>query len=174
MQDNVINLPYIEQQPGLGRFCLMCEDLIPCGGPLICDSCRELWKELKAKKIEVVDRPCTDDIITELFNDLGVPYSGIGRMALRYAVNYVLDDPSYLRGGICKRLYPDIAKVLKSTPSRIERAIRYTISVAFTRGNTNVLDAVFGYSVDDNKGMATNMEFIAACVAQIKRRKGER
>jgi len=64
-------------------------------------------------------------------------------------------------GSVTKQLYPTIAKRYDTTPSRVERAIRHSIEVAWNRGQIDVLDAVFGYTINTRKGKPTNSEFIA-------------
>ena len=69
---------------------------------------------------------------------------------------------------ITKVLYPEIAKFFKTTPSRVERAIRHAIEVAWDRGNIEILNSYFGYTIDSNKGKPTNSEFIAMIADKIK------
>ena len=71
-------------------------------------------------------------------------------------------------GGITKELYPEIAKKFNSTVSRVERAIRHAIEVAWSRGRMETLDALFGYTVNHGKGKPTNSEFIALIADRIR------
>ena len=69
---------------------------------------------------------------------------------------------------ITKQLYPDLAKKYKTTPSRVERAIRHAIEVAWNRGRLDIMENVFGYTVDANKGKPTNSEFIAMIADKLR------
>ena len=69
---------------------------------------------------------------------------------------------------ITKQLYPDLAKKYKTTPSRVERAIRHAIEVAWNRGQLETVEAIFGYTVNSNKGKPTNSEFIAMIADKLR------
>ena len=71
-------------------------------------------------------------------------------------------------GSITKTLYPEIAKKYETTPSRVERAIRHAIEVAWNRGRMETLDALFGYTINTGKGKPTNSEFIALIADKIR------
>jgi two-component system response regulator (stage 0 sporulation protein A) len=77
-------------------------------------------------------------------------------------------DNSEMLNSITKMLYPSIAKRHKTTPSRVERAIRHAIEVAWSRGNMEVLNAMFSYTVSTGKGKPTNSEFIALIADRIR------
>ncbi len=98
--------------------------------------------------------------ITKIMHDLGVPAHIRGYQYLRTGILMVLEEPDLLNS-ITKRLYPEIAKKYKTTPSRTERAIRHAIEVAWSRGNLEDINKIFGYTVEDCKGKPTNSEFIA-------------
>lgn len=78
-----------------------------------------------------------------------------------------VDDPGMI-SSITKILYPTIAKRFQTTPSRVERAIRHAIEVAWSRGRMETLDALFGYTIDTGKGKPTNSEFIALIADKIR------
>ena len=78
-----------------------------------------------------------------------------------------VDDMEVLNA-ITKILYPTIAKRFQTTPSRVERAIRHAIEVAWSRGRMETLDAMFGYTIDTGKGKPTNSEFIALIADRIR------
>ena len=78
-----------------------------------------------------------------------------------------VEDPA-LSSSITKSLYPTIAKRFQTTPSRVERAIRHAIEVAWSRGRMETLDAMFGYTIDTGKGKPTNSEFIALIADRIR------
>ena len=79
----------------------------------------------------------------------------------------VYDNPDIV-GGITKELYPELATKFDTTVSRVERAIRHAIEVAWTRGNTDTLNDLFGYTINCGKGKPTNSEFIALIADKIR------
>ena len=105
--------------------------------------------------------------VTGLIHEIGVPAHIKGYQYLREAIAACVEDPSML-GSITKVLYPTIAKRFQTTPSRVERAIRHAIEVAWSRGKMETLDAMFGYTIDTGKGKPTNSEFIALIADRIR------
>lgn len=101
-----------------------------------------------------------EEKITRVIQDIGVPAHIKGYLYLRESINIVINDIEYL-GAITKELYPAVADKFNTTPSRVERAIRHAIEVAWNRGNLESIDQIFGYTVNNNKGKPTNSEFIA-------------
>ena len=97
--------------------------------------------------------------ISSLLKELGVPTNLCGYYYLRAAVEMMIKDIS-LVNAITTRLYPEIAGQFKATTARVERAMRHAIEVSMDRGNRKLLDKLFGYSIDANKGKPTNSEFI--------------
>lgn len=91
---------------------------------------------------------------------MGVPAHIKGYQYIRTAIMMVVEDMDMLNY-ITKQLYPTIAKKYKTTSSRVERAIRHSIEVAWSRGKQETMDEIFGYTVDTGKGKPTNSEFIA-------------
>ena len=71
---------------------------------------------------------------------------------------------------VTKVLYPSVAKKYSTTTSRVERAIRHAIEVAWDRGDVDTLNSYFGYTIQNNRGKPTNSEFIAACVEEVRRK----
>lgn len=98
--------------------------------------------------------------ITEILHEVGIPAHIKGYMYLRTAISKTFYDPEIL-GQVTKVLYPEIARTYNTTSSRVERAIRHAIEVAWNRGNTDAIDAIFGYTVSSSKAKPTNSEFIA-------------
>ena len=98
--------------------------------------------------------------ITKILHEIGVPAHIKGYDYLREAISLTVSDKEYINA-VTKLLYPDIAKKFKTTPSRVERAIRHAIEVAWDRGNLDTLQNIFGYTVSTAKGKPTNSEFIA-------------
>lgn len=105
--------------------------------------------------------------ITKMLHEIGVPAHIKGYMYLREAIKMVAQDTNLL-GAITKELYPELAVKFKTTSSRVERAIRHAIEVAWSRGNMDTLDSIFGYTIDQNKGKPTNSEFIAMIADKIR------
>ncbi len=98
--------------------------------------------------------------ITEILHEVGIPAHIKGYMYLRTAIMKSFYDPEIL-GQVTKVLYPEIARSYNTTSSRVERAIRHAIEVAWNRGNTDAIDEIFGYTVSSSKAKPTNSEFIA-------------
>lgn len=98
--------------------------------------------------------------ITEILHEVGIPAHIKGYMYLRTAIMKTFYDPEIL-GQVTKVLYPEIARTYNTTSSRVERAIRHAIEVAWNRGNTDAIDAIFGYTVSSSKAKPTNSEFVA-------------
>ncbi|MBQ8562281.1 MAG: sporulation transcription factor Spo0A [Firmicutes bacterium] len=98
--------------------------------------------------------------ITNMIHEVGVPAHIKGYQFLRDAITLVVTRPEIL-GCITKELYPTIAMMNNTTPSRVERAIRHAIELAWNRGRIETLEALFGYTIKHEKGKPTNSEFIA-------------
>lgn len=106
-------------------------------------------------------------MVTSILHEVGVPAHIKGYIYLREAIKLVIDDVELL-GGITKILYPMIAEKYNTTPSRVERAIRHAIEVAWNRGRVETIDKIFGYTIDQNKGKPTNSEFIAMVADKMR------
>ena len=105
--------------------------------------------------------------VTDMIHEIGVPAHIKGYQYLREAIMMAVKDIDMLNS-ITKVLYPTIAKRFQTTPSRVERAIRHAIEVAWSRGRMETLDALFGYTVNTGKGKPTNSEFIALIADRIR------
>lgn len=105
--------------------------------------------------------------VTDMIHELGVPAHIKGYQYLREAIMMSVEDMDMLNS-ITKVLYPTIAKKFQTTPSRVERAIRHAIEVAWSRGRMETLDALFGYTINTGKGKPTNSEFIALIADKIR------
>ena len=130
---------------------------------------RELpGKEQKAPTVSktVPDRDFEQDV-TNMIHEIGVPAHIKGYQYLREAIMMAVDDPVMI-SSITKILYPTIAKRFQTTPSRVERAIRHAIEVAWSRGRMETLDSLFGYTIDTSTGKPTNSEFIALIADRIR------
>lgn len=120
-------------------------------------------KVLEVKKEE---RDLEKDV-TDMIHEIGVPAHIKGYQYLREAIMMSVEDIEMLNS-ITKILYPTIAKRFQTTPSRVERAIRHAIEVAWNRGKMETLDALFGYTINTGKGKPTNSEFIALIADKIR------
>lgn len=105
--------------------------------------------------------------ITNIIHEIGVPAHIKGYQYLREAITMVVNDIDLL-SGITKELYPGIAEKFNTTPSRVERAIRHAIEVAWSRGRLDTINKLFGYTVHDEKGKPTNGEFIAMVADKLR------
>ena len=105
--------------------------------------------------------------VTNMIHEIGVPAHIKGYQYLRDAIMMAVEDMNMLNS-ITKILYPTIAKNHKTTPSRVERAIRHAIEVAWSRGKMDTIDELFGYTVSVGKGKPTNSEFIALIADKIR------
>ncbi len=106
-------------------------------------------------------------VVTDMIHQLGVPAHIKGYHYLRKAILLSIDDHELL-DSITKRLYPTVAKEFDTTSSRVERAIRHAIEIAWDRGNLDTLNAFFGYTVNTCKGKPTNSEFIALITDKLR------
>ena len=105
--------------------------------------------------------------VTDIIHEIGVPAHIKGYQYLRDAIIMSVNDDEML-GAITKRLYPTIAKNHKTTSSRVERAIRHAIEVAWSRGKVDTIEELFGYTVSSGKGKPTNSEFVALISDKIR------
>lgn len=105
--------------------------------------------------------------VTNIIHEIGVPAHIKGYQYLRDAIMMSVNDGEMLNS-ITKLLYPSIAKQHKTTPSRVERAIRHAIEVAWSRGKMDTIDDLFGYTVSNGKGKPTNSEFVALIADKIR------
>lgn len=105
--------------------------------------------------------------IVSFIHEIGVPSHIMGYKYLKDSILATLKNPEYINA-ITKVLYPEIAAKHHTTTSRVERAIRHAIELSFTRGNTEVLTSLFGFSINPNTGRPTNSEFIAAITDYLR------
>lgn len=105
--------------------------------------------------------------ITNLIHEVGVPAHIKGYQYLRDAITLVVENMDYL-GAVTKELYPTVATMNNTTPSRVERAIRHAIELAWNRGKLETLDSLFGYTIHNDKGKPTNSEFIAIIADKLR------
>lgn len=124
------------------------------------------WKKENSKKVGFVERD-TEVVISDIMRQIGVPAHIKGYQYLRTAIDLSINDAEMLEG-VTKLLYPTIAKMYSTTSSRVERAIRHAIEVAWNRGDVDVLSSYFGYTIQSDRGKPTNSEFIAMIADRIK------
>ena len=98
--------------------------------------------------------------VTEILHQIGVPAHIKGYHYLRDSILMAIEDPDIINA-VTKQLYPSVAKQYETTSSRVERAIRHAIEVAWDRGDVDVLNSYFGYTIHNTRGKPTNSEFIA-------------
>lgn len=121
------------------------------------------WKNEKSPLVlqnNVVTDPELVVMVTEIIHQIGVPAHIKGYHYLREAIILSIKN-SEIINSITKLLYPTVAKNYGTTPSRVERAIRHAIEVAWDRGDIDVLNSYFGYTIQNERGKPTNSEFIA-------------
>ena len=110
-----------------------------------------------------------ETMVTEVIHEIGVPAHIKGYQYIREAIILTVRDMDLINA-VTKALYPMVAKRYNTTPSRVERAIRHAIEVAWDRGDIEVLQKYFGYTVSNVKGKPTNSEFIALIADRLQLR----
>ncbi|NMM54509.1 sporulation transcription factor Spo0A [Paenibacillus aquistagni] len=122
---------------------------------------------IKSNVVPMAKTKNLDANITSIIHEIGVPAHIKGYQYLREAITMVYNNIEIL-GSITKTLYPAIAEKYKTTPSRVERAIRHAIEVAWTRGNIDSISRLFGYTINISKSKPTNSEFIAMVADKLR------
>ena len=113
------------------------------------------------------DKSGIEAMVTSIIHEIGVPAHIKGYQYLREAIIIAVNDMDVINA-ITKVLYPQVAKTFQTTPSRVERAIRHAIEVAWDRGDLDTLQRFFGYTVSNTKGKPTNSEFIALIADKLQ------
>ena len=113
------------------------------------------------------DKRSIESMVTGIIHEIGVPAHIKGYQYLREAIIIAVGDMDVINA-ITKVLYPQVAKTFQTTPSRVERAIRHAIEVAWDRGDLDTLQRFFGYTVSNTKGKPTNSEFIALIADKLQ------
>ena len=149
----------------------------PCDFEDVFDRVRTVGQESEAER-GVVSLPAAqrvqpekriDTLVTEIIHEIGIPAHIKGYQYIREAIIEVVADMDLINA-VTKALYPQVAKKYGTTPSRVERAIRHAIEVAWDRGDIEVLQKYFGYTVSGVKGKPTNSEFIALIADKLQLR----
>ena len=126
------------------------------------------WKSEKKKRLLSENSENDIDIvISDIMRQIGVPAHIKGYQYLRTSIKLCVEDSEML-GSVTKLLYPTVAKMYSTTSSRVERAIRHAIEVAWDRGDVDVLSSYFGYTIQSQRGKPTNSEFIAMIADKLK------
>lgn len=125
------------------------------------------WRSIESNSVSVFNQSDIEVIISNTMRDIGVPAHIKGYQYLRSSIILCIKDDEML-GSVTKLLYPTVAKMYDTTPSRVERAIRHAIEVAWDRGDVDVLSSYFGYTIQSERGKPTNSEFIAMISDKLK------
>ena len=151
---------------GLGVRYLM---LKPCDMNVLVERLEEIrgGESLRYPAPRRTDKTNIETMVTNIIHEIGVPAHIKGYQYLREAIIIAVDDMDVINA-ITKVLYPQVAKTFQTTPSRVERAIRHAIEVAWDRGDLDTLQSFFGYTVSNTKGKPTNSEFIALIADRLQ------
>ena len=144
----------------------------PCAPELLVSRIRQAARP-KAAPLPAVQRPAEptlEAMVTDIIHEIGVPAHIKGYQYLREAILLTVNDMEIINA-VTKVLYPAVAKKFGTTPSRVERAIRHAIEVAWDRGDIEVLQRIFGYTVSNIKGKPTNSDCIAMIADSISLRR---
>jgi len=142
------------------------------------DRVRQVARDVKSTETEnsyqasviTVQPPVSKNLeieVTKVIHEIGVPAHVKGYQYLRDAIMLVVEEINYL-GAVTKELYPAIAQKYDTTPSRVERAIRHAIELAWDRGDIDKINKFFGYTINGEKGKPTNSEFIAIIADRLR------
>lgn len=146
----------------------------PCKPVIVAERLAQALQAMQDRKNRSVREEISlDAMVTSVIHEIGVPAHIKGYQYLREAIKLAVDDMEVINA-ITKVLYPQVAKTFQTTPSRVERAIRHAIEVAWDRGDLEVLQDFFGYTVSNTKGKPTNSEFIALIADRLQLQLRER
>ena len=143
--------------------------LKPCDMTALVERLEEI-RGGESKRVVSMHRPdktSIESLVTSVIHEIGVPAHIKGYQYLREAIIIAIGDMDVINA-ITKVLYPQVAKTFQTTPSRVERAIRHAIEVAWDRGDLDTLQRFFGYTVSNTKGKPTNSEFIALIADKLQ------
>ena len=143
--------------------------LKPCDMSALVERLEEIRSSdsLRQKASQKSDQTSIETMVTNIIHEIGVPAHIKGYQYLREAIIIAVSDMDVINA-ITKVLYPQVAKTFQTTPSRVERAIRHAIEVAWDRGDLDTLQRFFGYTVSNTKGKPTNSEFIALIADKLQ------
>ena len=143
--------------------------LKPCDTTALVERLEEFrgGESLRNPQLRRPDKNGIETLVTGIIHEIGVPAHIKGYQYLREAIIIAVNDMDVINA-ITKVLYPQVAKTFQTTPSRVERAIRHAIEVAWDRGDLDTLQRFFGYTVSNTKGKPTNSEFIALIADKLQ------
>ena len=143
--------------------------LKPCDMTVLVERMEEIrgGESLRSPAPRRADKTSIESMVTNIIHEIGVPAHIKGYQYLRESIIIAVDDMDVINA-ITKVLYPQVAKTFGTTPSRVERAIRHAIEVAWDRGDLDTLQSFFGYTVSNTKGKPTNSEFIALIADRLQ------
>ena len=137
----------------------------------LCNHIKDILLSRRKENIEVAansgDEPDIETQVTKIIHQIGVPAHIKGYQYLRSAILLTIKDSDVINS-VTKVLYPSVAKKYQTTTSRVERAIRHAIEVAWDRGDVDTLNSYFGYTIQNNRGKPTNSEFIAMIADNLR------
>ena len=140
----------------------------PCDMSLLVERLEEIRGGESCRKLSrKPDKAGIEAMVTGIIHEIGVPAHIKGYQYLREAIMIAVNDMDVINA-ITKVLYPQVAKTFGTTASRVERAIRHAIEVAWDRGDLDTLQSIFGYTVSNTKGKPTNSEFIALIADKLQ------
>lgn len=157
----------------------------PCDIPALLSRIRQLSGNLESGSVPPAGVDCRQQlaarrqdvdleaVVTDIIHEIGVPAHIKGYQYLREAIILTIKDMDMINA-VTKVLYPEVARKFNTTPSRVERAIRHAIEVAWDRGDIETLQKFFGYTVSNIKGKPTNSEFIAMIADRLQLQRKER
>lgn len=137
------------------------------------------FKDLESKILQLINNKINNEKIveiedkdiqikvTKLLHSLGIPSHIKGYQFIRSAILMVYENPSFI-GGITKQLYPDLSIKFNTSTQRVERAIRHAIEVSWLRGDIDLMEDIFGHSVDIDRAKPTNSEFIVTIADKLR------
>ena len=143
--------------------------LKPCDTAAVVERLEEIrgGENLRYPNSRRNDKTSIESMVTSIIHEIGVPAHIKGYQYLREAIIIAVNDMDVINA-ITKVLYPQVAKTFQTTPSRVERAIRHAIEVAWDRGDLDTLQRFFGYTVSNTKGKPTTSEFIALIADKLQ------
>lgn len=144
----------------------------PCKNSSVVERIRQMTAPARGNVDNNTGKQSLEGVITSIIHEIGVPAHIKGYQYLREAITIAVEDMDVINA-VTKVLYPEVAKRYGTTASRVERAIRHAIEVAWDRGDLEVLQKYFGYTVSNAKGKPTNSEFIAMIADRLQLQRRE-
>ncbi len=158
------NAAFVEASHAGAELCL----LKPVSYPSLIEHITSLSAARAAGKADAAEgKPDIETQVTKIIHQIGVPAHIKGYQYLRTAIMMTIADNEIINS-VTKILYPSVAKKYQTTTSRVERAIRHAIEVAWDRGDIDTLNSYFGYTIQNNRGKPTNSEFIAMIADNLR------